>query len=733
MLSNILTIRNKIRASVLVGITYSFSVVASDAADPYLWLEEIEGDRALAWTEEQSERTAARLAADPRFDQLKADYLASYQSEGRLPEMYTLTQASGFVYRIAKGPDHPRGLLQRNRTASFGAGEAAWETLVDIDALAEAEGHNWYVSAPMIRFSPDGAKALIPLSDGGSDAVSMREFDLAAKKFVSDGFRTPLARQMIAWVDENTLAISIVLEPDEATTSGYPRILRQWHRGTDVSEAEVLHSIPSDHVMLAPFLAQTNTQRELLVLAARSFTDLTALRVSPGQPPEILPLPVDIMAAFMGLAGIGNELLLRLDKDFDAGGKVFSAGSIIAANLPAILAGDVDGDTYRTVFTPDASEALSLFSTSPTILDTSAYFVVLDNVVSTLKRARRGADGQWQVDNVDVPAGRQGGTLTLLTSMDPSEDSTLLKFENFTTAPTMFALSQAGKLAKVQEAEATVDLAPYETRQFFIETPDGARVPYFIVGKKGKWDADTPTMMYGYGAFGISMLPSFEVSYIGPMHQIWLERGGRFVLPNVRGGGEYGPAWHNAARGATRQIVYDDFAAVAEDLIARGLSRAGRIGFVGGSNGGLTAGVLATQRPDLFGASISLVPLLDMARFHKLLAGASWMPEYGNPEIPAEAEPLLRYSPYQNIEPDGDYPEMLLMTSTRDDRVHPGHARKMAARLMAQGHPALFYEAREGGHAMAVNDEGRAFNSALQTVYLLQKLMDGFGPRTPAN
>lgn len=732
MLPNIMTIRNRIRASVLVGITYSFSVVASDAADPYLWLEEIEGDRALAWTEEQSERTAARLAADPRFDQLKADYLASYQSEGRLPEMYTLTQADGFVYRIAQGPDHPRGLLKRTKPASFGAGEAAWETLVDIDALAEAEGHNWYVYAPMIRFSPDGAKALIPLSDGGSDAVSMREFDLAAKKFVPDGFRTPLARQMIAWVDENTLAISIVLEPDEATTSGYPRILRQWHRGTGVSEAEVLHSIPSDHLLLAPFLAQTNTQRELLVLAARSFTDLTVLRVASGQPPETLPLPVDLMASFMGLTGIGNELLLRLDTDFDVGGKVFSAGSIIAANLPRILAGNVDGDTYRTVFTPDASEAIPLGS-PPAILDTSAYLVVLDNVVSTLKRARRGADGQWQVDNVNVPAGRQGGTLTLLTSMDPSEDSALLKFENFTTVPTMFALSQAGKLAKVQEAEAAVDLEGFETKQFFVETQDGASVPYFVVGKKGGWDAAAPTLMYGYGAFGIPMLPSFEVPYIGPMHQIWLERGGRFVLPNVRGGGEYGPAWHNAARGATRQIAYDDFAAVAEDLIARGLSRAGRIGFVGGSNGGLTAGVLATQRPDLFGASISLVPLLDMARFHKLLAGASWMPEYGNPEIPTEAEPLLRYSPYQNIEPDGDYPEMLLMTSTRDDRVHPGHARKMAARLMAQGHPALFYEAREGGHGMAVNDEGRAFNSALQTVYLLQKLMDGFDPRTPAN
>ena len=732
MLPNIMTIRNRIRASVLVGITYSFSVVASDAADPYLWLEEIEGDRALAWTEEQSERTAARLAADPRFDQLKADYLASYQSEGRLPEMYTLTQADGFVYRIAQGPDHPRGLLQRTKPASFGAGEAAWETLVDIDALAEAEGHNWYVYAPMIRFSPDGAKALIPLSDGGSDAVSMREFDLAAKKFVSDGFRTPLARQMIAWVDENTLAISIVLEPDEATTSGYPRILRQWHRGTDVSEAEVLHSIPSDHVMLAPFLAQTNTQRDMLALAARSFTDLTVLRVSSGQPPENLPLPVDIVTAFWGLRGIGDELLLRLNTDFDADGKVFSAGSIIAANLPRILAGDVDGDTYRTVFTPDASEALPLGS-PPAILDTSAYLVVLDNVVSTLKRARRGADGQWQVDNVNVPAGRQGGTLTLLTSMDPSEDSALLKFENFTTVPTMFALSQVGKLAKVQEAEAAVDLEGFETKQFFVETQDGASVPYFVVGKKGGWDAAAPTLMYGYGGFGIPMLPSFEVPYIGPMHQIWLERGGRFVLPNVRGGGEYGPAWHNAARGATRQIAYDDFAAVAEDLIARGLSRAGRIGFVGGSNGGLTAGVLATQRPDLFGASISIVPLLDMARFHKLLAGASWMPEYGNPEIPTEAEPLLRYSPYQNIEPDGDYPEMLLMTSTRDDRVHPGHARKMAARLMAQGHPALFYEAREGGHGMAVNDEGRAFNSALQTVYLLQKLMDGFDPRTPAN
>ncbi len=693
----------------------------ADEVDSYLWLEEIESERALSWTLEQSERTVARLTADPRFEQLKSDFLASYQRSDRLPEMFTLVQANGYVYRVEQRPDHPRGLFQRARPSTLGQASAEWETLIDIDALAKAEGRNWYLSVPMTRISPDGTRALVALSDGGTDAATMREFDLTSGSFVANGFRTPLARQMIAWVDQDTLAIAIVLKPDEATTSGYPRTMRYWRRGTKLNDIEPAHSISADNVLLAPFVAEAGGERAVLMVTAKSFVDLTVQSVSPGAPPETIALPISIGTAWSGIGGVGNEVLLYLQQDFQIAGSTFAAGSIIAADLDAVLSGKKKSDAYRTVYAPSSKEALG---GAPTIVSDAAYFIVLDDVISKLKRATRGPDGEWQVAMVDVPGAQDGGTFTIVSTIDPTGEATLAKFENFLTPPTLYSLSATGGISKAQQAAVEIDLSGYETRQYFAKAEDGTQIPYFIVGSKGQWDTAAPTLMYGYGGFGIPMVPTFEVPYLGPMHQIWLGRGGRFVLANVRGGGEYGPAWHNAARGTSRQIVYDDFAAIAEDVVARGLSRPQRIGFAGGSNGGLTAGVLATQRPDLFGAAISLVPLLDMARFHKLLAGASWIPEYGNPDVAEQAEPLLRYSPYQNIQPGKAYPEMLLMTSTRDDRVHPGHARKMAAKLIELGHPALFYEAREGGHAMAVSDEGRAFNSALQTVYLLQKLMD---------
>ena len=701
---------------------FSLNVHASNDSDPHQWLENTGSADVVEWVENQNQKTVEQLTKEPSFDQLRAQFLSLYQSDDRLPGFGELRQHGGMVYALEQSPKHPRGVLRRVSVESYGRSSAPWEVLVDIDAIADEEGKNWYTSLFNLNFSPDGSRVLLGLSDGGSDAISYREFDLHKRKFVKGGFSTPVARQFAVWENENTLQIAIVLTADEATTSGYPRKVRRWQRGTELRSAQLIYEGARDHVLIAPTIASSASYSKPLIVDAKTFSEGNVYAVDNQHELVKLEFPQEVMLfAFSGLHGIGQTIFLSLDSDWEVGGQVFRAGDVVGVNLRKIIAqGGKSVGAVETVYSSGENQAIRKFGGVVVSKDTLLVNALCD-VTSCLKSIALDGKESWVTRDVRLPG---QGTVNAVGGTDVYSSVSLWTYESFLTAPQLLAVERDTEPAVRAQQASFAGHEEFETTQMFALAKDGTKIPYFVVHKKGvKLDGSSPAVMYGYGGFGISIPASYEPSYIGPFHDIWLKQGGIFVSVNPRGGGEYGPKWNSVAKRQTRQTVYDDIYAVTEDLIQRGFTAKGKVGFVGGSNGGLTAGVVATQRPDLFGASVSLVPLLDMMRFHKLLAGASWMDEYGNPEVDADREALLAYSPYQNIDEDTKYPEIFFMTSTQDDSVHPGHARKMAAKMMASGHPTLFYEAKEGGHAMAVNDEGRAFNSAMITSYFIRQLM----------
>jgi prolyl oligopeptidase len=701
--------------------TVEASAQAED--DPYLWLEEIKGEKVDAWVDEQNAATVARLSADPRFESLKNQFRTIFESEDRLPDYSDQVQYRGQVYELHTDAEHPRGEIMRTSLESYISGAAFWEPLIDIDQFATDEGGNWYSSPMQMNFSPSGKTALVSFSDGGSDAVILREFDLENKRFVEGGFEAPLRRHFVKWLDEDTVLVATPLGESDRTLAFYPRHVRKWVRGTAIEDAPILSSVDEKSMMSIPMLFKTGTLRIPLLMKMESFVATEVFALAEDDSLVELDLPLGVLAAFGDITGVGDHAVVLLEQDWEVSGETFKSGSRVAVNMPQLIAqgGKADG-TVSLVYEPAANESLSVMLGGFTASKDAVYLNVLTDVKSRIKRFQPQPDGAWAMTDIPLPG---DGAAALPMGSDPYSESFLVRFENFLTPPSLMVLKSGTKLETVQQVKANTDLSQFVTEQFFATAKDGTKIPYFVTHAKDmKLDGSAPVLMYAYGGFGIPMTQSYELPYIGPTHEIWLQRGGVFVLANPRGGGEYGPVWHEAGRGVKRQTVYDDLYAISEDIIARGLSSPGKFGFIGGSNGGLTAGVLPTQRPDLFGASVVLVPLLDMARFHKLLAGASWMVEYGNPEDPVQGPPLLAYSPYQNVKPGQPYPEMFFLTSTQDDRVHPGHARKMAKKMMDMGYPALFYEAREGGHAMAVNNEGKAFNAAMGTVYLLQKLMN---------
>lgn len=693
------------------------------AEDPYLWMEEIRGERVDAWVDEQNAATVARLTADPRFDALKDQFKTIFESDDRLPEISEQVQYRGQVYEKHTDAEHPRGRIMRTSLESYAAGEPFWELLFNVDQLAAEEGKNWYVSPMQMKFSPSGKTVVVPFSDGGSDAVALREYDLENNRFVEGGFETPVRRHTVEWLDEDNLLVATPLDETDQTHAFYPRHVRKWLRGTALEQAPILASVDPEYTLSMPLLFQTGTQQFPLLMQMKSFDETEVFALAEDDSLILLDLPLGVRGAFGATTGVGDQAVILLATDWTVGNETFTAGSRVAVNIPQLIAqgGKADG-AVELVYQPAGNESLSALVGGFAVNRDAVYLNVLTDVKSRIRRFQPLADGSWQASDIQLPG---DGSAMLPMVSDPWSDSFLVRYENFLTPPSISLLKDGAELQTIRQFKANVDLSAYVTEQFFATAKDGTKIPYFVTRARDlPMDGSAPVLMYAYGGFGLPITPSYELPYIGPTHEIWLQRGGVFVLANPRGGGEYGPAWHEAGRGVKRQTVYDDLYAVSEDVIARKLSAPGKFGFIGGSNGGLTAGVVATQRPDLFGASVVLVPLLDMARFHKLLAGASWMAEFGNPEDPVQGPPLLAYSPYQNVEPGQHYPEMFFLTSTQDDRVHPGHARKMAKKMMDMGYPALFYEAREGGHAMAVNDEGRAFNAAMQTVYLLQRLMD---------
>jgi len=677
---------------------------ASAAQDPLLWLEDVEGDKALAWVRAQNTRSLAELEADRRYPGLKAEALAIVNATDRIP-MPGLR--GGEVYNFWQDAKNVRGVWRRTSLASYRTAAPAWETLLDIDALAGAEKANWVYKGAQCRW-PDYGRCLISLSDGGKDAVTVREFDIAAKAFAKDGFNLPEGKQDVAWLDADTVLLAREWGPGTMTESGYPYIVKRLKRGQPLDAAvEVFRGAPKDVAASPAVIHDGDGNSVALFTRALTFYEAeTWIDTPAGAAKLALPLK----HSTKGL--LKNQLLFTLEEDWSVGGQTFKSGDLIS--IDAAEARRSPGALKpKLVLQPGPRQSIEGVSTTRNYLLVDLY----ENVQGSVRRYAF-TGGGWSAEGVDFPKNSSVGVV----ASEEESDNFFVSAASFLTPSTLWLGDAAARKAdQVKALPPRFDASTHVTEQFEATSRDGTKVPYFVVRPKtARLDGSNPTLLYAYGGFQVSMTPS----YSAVTGKLWLEKGGTYVLANIRGGGEFGPAWHQAGLKQNRQRIFDDFAAVAEDLIARKITSPRRLGIMGGSNGGLLMGVELTQRPELWNAVVVQVPLLDMLRYNKLLAGASWVAEYGDPDKPDERAFLEKISPYQAITGGRTYPEPFFVTSTKDDRVHPGHARKMAAKMEGLGLPFLYYENIDGGHSAAANLQEAARRSSLEYVYLTRKLMD---------
>ncbi len=631
--------------------TFAQTLPAHDSGDPFLWLEEVTGGRAMEWVRGQNGVTAKALEGTAEFKELEGKFLPILNSKERIPEV---SKEGKYYYNFWRDEQHVRGVWRRTTLEEYRKAEPAWEIVLDVDALAAAEKENWMWKGEEV-LEPTYDRCLVQLSRGGADAVAVREFDLVRKEFVAGGFSLPEAKTEVAWKDRDHLYVGTDFGAGSMTTSGYPRVVKLWKRGTGLAEAGTVFEGKVEDVSVSPAVLHDHGRvYEMIQRGVTFFTD--EMRVLRGTEWVKIEKPADA-----DLMTFGEYLLLRLKSDWTVKGKTFKAGTLVAENFDAYMKGERE---LEELFVP--TERTSLESTS----FTKNYIVlnVLENVTGHPYLVRR-VEGRWERTALDVPALAS----VSVTGVDANEsDEYWMTAEGFLTPPSLY-LGTAGteKRELLKRLPGFFETGDLEVRQFEAVSKDGTRVPYFQVGRKGmKMDGTNPTLLYGYGGFEIPLTPAYN-----PIAgTAWLAKGGVYVVANIRGGGEFGPAWHDAARKSHRQNAYDDFIAVAEDLIGRKVTSPKHLGIQGGSNGGLLMGVMLTERPELFGAVVCQAPLLDMKRYNKLLAGASWMDEYGDPDDAGDWAYLSKFSPYQNVREGVKYPPVLFMTSTRDDRVHPGHA-----------------------------------------------------------
>lgn len=666
----------------------ALAVPAGAADDPYLWLEDVEGDAALAWVQEQNERTRAYLDGQGSlYETLYTRLLAVMTADDEfvVPEI-----AGGYAYDLLVDADHPLGVWRRTPVDDFLEGNPVWQTLLDLDALAAAEGINRsFVDALCLDASR--GPCLVLLSRGGADAREVREFDLETGTFVPGGFVLPEAKHAVAWLDAGSLLVAGDWGPESLTTSGYPFVVKRLERGTPLSEAvTVFEGSPDDVGVL---VWSTAYQGARLAVIER-WTDFFTKEYYLYRQDEITSLPVPDGSDWLV---VGDQLVLRLGQDWHVGDTRFRAGSVVAVELEAILRGEGE---IQPVFMAGERRTVDehVAATRDHLL-----VPILNNGSSELYRFHY--DGTWTGTRVPLPA---LGTIRV-DGTSREDQRAFLSFSSFLQPDTLYLLDNDGSVRVLGQARPRFPAEGFVVEQLEALSADGTLVPYFVVRPYGMApDGANPTLIWAYGGFNYSYPPDYRPDVgVG-----WLTgpgpRPGVYVLAHIRGGGELGPEWHRQAIRENRQRAFDDFYAVAKDLIARGITSPEYLGIWGASNGGLLTGVALTQRPDLFGAVISMVPLLDMKRYHWLLAGASWMAEYGDPDDPDDWAYLSRYSPYHNVRSDQEYPPVLFTTSTRDDRVHPGHARKMTALMESLGHEAYLFESSEGGHAGALTPEQEA-------------------------
>jgi prolyl oligopeptidase len=705
----------------------------SPATDPYLWLEDVEGERALAWVRarnaEAEERLGGASSTAPALAELEADVLEVLDSHDKIPDVSALGDR---LYNFWRDDVHVRGVWRRTTLDSYRTDSPVWETVLDLDALAEEEGESWvWHGASALRpTDPDAPwrRAIVDLSRGGSDADVSREVDLVEKRIVppdEGGFHRDEAKGGLAWIDEDTVYVFTDFGPGPdgeptTTTSGYPRVVKRWRRGTPLADAETVYAGRADDLYISAHRARDTGYERDLVSRSIAFYEDELYWLDPAGELRLVDVPRSAEASPRR-----EWLLVELREPWTvqaAPGEVtHPAGALLAARFDDFMAGSRD---LTVLFEPTATTSLA----GATWTEHHLVVNVLDDVKNRLHvltpPASDAAPGTpWA--RSPLPGAPAIGTTGVRPVDSHTSDDVWLVTTDYLTPTTLSLAHVAGPEdpapatpERLKAMPAFFDATGLEVTQHFATSDDGTRVPYFQIGPADAPPGPRPTLQYGYGGFEISLTPG----YSGGLGRAWLARGGTYVVANIRGGGEYGPAWHQAALKEHRHRAYEDFAAVARDLVARGVTTPAHLGAQGGSNGGLLMGNMLTQYPELFGAIVCQVPLLDMRRYTKLLAGASWAAEYGDPDDPEQWEFIRTFSPYHLVDPARAYPPVLFTTSTRDDRVHPGHARKMAALLLEGGRDVTSWENVEGGHGGAADNKQAAHMAAIAYRFLWERL-----------
>lgn len=697
-------LRLRLLATALAGVFLMGAAAPDD--DPYTWMEEIEGARALEWAKAENARSLPQLQNDPRYAGLYAEALKIATAKDRIPGVYFA--GDGALRDYWQDAEHVRGIWRTASLDSYRSGNPEWKTILDLDALSKAENAN-FVWKGADCLAPDDRLCLVNLSNGGKDAVEIREFDAVAGKFVEGGFRLPEGKHRIDWIDQDTLLVVTEWEKGQVTTSSYPYIAKLLKRGQPLSAAQQVFAgqrTDGGYGVQSIVLRDPAGKVQAVVIQRPLDTFNAEYYVLDGDRPLKLDLPKK--SSFQGY--LDGRVIVSLEEDWAAKG--MKEGDLVDFDLAA-LKKTPDALTPSLVVRPTLSQSVEQVATTKGRL----VVALLDNVKGQVLSYRRTGNA-WTSTPLDLP---KDSTIGIASASD-HDDRLILNVTSYLTPSSQWlADAAAGKPEQLRALPARFDASDMKVEQHWATSKDGTKVPYFVVSKKDlKLDGTNPTLLYAYGGFLVSQTPA----YAGAAGKLWLEKGGVYVVANIRGGGEFGPRWHNAGLKLKRTAVYDDFFAVSEDLIARKITNPKKLGIMGGSNGGLLMGVALTKRPELYNAVVIQVPLFDMIGYDHIGAGSSWIGEYGDPKVPEERAMLMTYSPYQNLKPGQPYPRVFIETSTKDDRVHPAHARKAAARLKEYGYDYLYYENIDGGHAAAANLNERATRQALEFTYLMQRLMD---------
>ena len=694
-------------AVIMGGMTQAHDTLPPGATanvdDPYLWLEDIHGARAMDWVNAQNAITEKQYAASPDFTRTRDRILEVLDSDARIPYV---ERRGNYLYNFWQDKAHPRGLWRRTTLEEYRKAEPKWDVLLDIDALNQAEGKRWVFKGSDC-LKPDYQRCLLNLSPDGGDAVEVREFDIPSKSFVKDGFVVPVAKTQVGWIDENHIYVGTDFGPGSMTTSSYPRIAKVWTRGTPLSAASTVYEGKADDLTASASHDRTPGFERDFVSVAHDFFHSDMYQLKDGK-----LIHLDVPADAANVDAHRQWLLVQLRNAWTVGGATYPSGALIAIKYDDFLAGK---RKFTTLFAPDEHTALCSYAWTRhhLILD------VMQDVKSRLDVLTPKDDGDWTRE--DMPGAPTFSTVSVIDTDPDHSDEYWLGVAGFLSPSSLQrGVLGEGKAQLIKQSPAFFDASKFEVSQHFVTSKDGTQVPYFEIAPKNlKLDGSHSTLLYGYGGFEISLQPL----YSGSIGRAWLERGGVYVIANIRGGGEYGPRWHQAALQANRLRAYEDFAAVASDLIKRGVTSPRHLGAEGGSNGGLLMGNMLTLYPQLFGAIACEVPLLDMKRYVHLSAGTSWIAEYGNPDDPKQWAFIKTFSPYQNVKPDTAYPAVLFYTATSDDRVGPVQARKMAAKMQGMGYRNVwFYENTEGGHGAGADNKQSAHMHALAYEFLWDRL-----------